>query len=200
MHAFTIQCLIKAFSSSLSLTHAHARTLSLSYLGEVVGPGGQRWELQLKGSGKTPYSRFADGRKVLRSSIREFLCSEVQTEIWMADDKLFYLYTTTRPCIILEFQLQEVNSSMLRSHVVVEDVFLPGVQLVPVSHQMTLWPETFSTVATPSRRGVLSSPELPPPLSGLSFTIHTAYSIVLMCQLNVPLFPLGFILILCSCW
>jgi hypothetical protein len=46
------------------------------YLGEVVGPGGQRWELQLKGSGKTPYSRFADGRKVLRSSIREFLCSE----------------------------------------------------------------------------------------------------------------------------
>lgn len=46
------------------------------YLGEVVGPEGQRWELQLKGSGKTPYSRFADGRKVLRSSIREFLCSE----------------------------------------------------------------------------------------------------------------------------
>ena len=41
-----------------------------------MGAGGQRWELQLKGSGKTPYSRFADGRKVLRSSIREFLCSE----------------------------------------------------------------------------------------------------------------------------
>lgn len=38
---------------------------------------GERWELQLKGSGKTPYSRHADGRKVLRSSIREFLCSEV---------------------------------------------------------------------------------------------------------------------------
>ena len=34
------------------------------------------WELQLKGAGKTPYSRFADGRAVLRSSIREFLCSE----------------------------------------------------------------------------------------------------------------------------
>ena len=51
----------------------------LSYLGEVVGAGGERWELQLKGSGKTPFSRFADGRKVLRSSIREFLCSEVRT-------------------------------------------------------------------------------------------------------------------------
>ena len=33
-------------------------------------------EIQLKGAGKTPYSRFADGRAVLRSSIREYLCSE----------------------------------------------------------------------------------------------------------------------------
>ncbi|KAM5156627.1 protein adenylyltransferase SelO-like isoform 2-T4 [Mantella aurantiaca] len=37
---------------------------------------GERWELQLKGSGKTPYSRDGDGRAVLRSSVREFLCSE----------------------------------------------------------------------------------------------------------------------------
>uniref|UniRef100_A0A8C9LFE9 Selenoprotein O n=1 Tax=Pavo cristatus TaxID=9049 RepID=A0A8C9LFE9_PAVCR len=46
------------------------------YLGEVRGPRGARWELQLKGAGITPFSRQADGRKVLRSSIREFLCSE----------------------------------------------------------------------------------------------------------------------------
>eukprot|EP00752_Nemacystus_decipiens_P012066 g10697.t1 len=45
------------------------------YLGEVEGPSG-RWEIQFKGAGLTPYSRTADGRKVLRSSIREFLCSE----------------------------------------------------------------------------------------------------------------------------
>jgi uncharacterized protein YdiU (UPF0061 family) len=37
---------------------------------------GVRYELQLKGGGKTPYSRFADGRAVLRSSIREFIASE----------------------------------------------------------------------------------------------------------------------------
>ena len=48
-------------------------------LGELApppghGPGGL--ELQLKGSGLTPYSRMGDGRAVLRSSIREFLCSE----------------------------------------------------------------------------------------------------------------------------
>ncbi|MCC2644545.1 MAG: YdiU family protein [Burkholderiales bacterium] len=35
----------------------------------------QVWEFQLKGAGQTPYSRFADGRAVLRSSIREYLCS-----------------------------------------------------------------------------------------------------------------------------
>ncbi|XP_028815141.1 selenoprotein O1 isoform X2 [Denticeps clupeoides] len=45
------------------------------YLGEVKAPQG-RWEVQVKGAGVTPYSRQADGRKVLRSSIREFLCSE----------------------------------------------------------------------------------------------------------------------------
>ncbi|MEO5340346.1 MAG: YdiU family protein [Magnetococcus sp. MYC-9] len=45
-------------------------------LGEVVNRAGERWELQLKGSGITPYSRRGDGLAVLRSSIREFLCSE----------------------------------------------------------------------------------------------------------------------------
>lgn len=46
------------------------------YLGEIVNSKGQRVELQFKGAGPTPYSRDADGRAVLRSSIREFLCSE----------------------------------------------------------------------------------------------------------------------------
>ena len=45
-------------------------------LGEVVNAKKQRWNLQLKGAGPTPYSRNADGLAVLRSSIREFLCSE----------------------------------------------------------------------------------------------------------------------------
>lgn len=44
-------------------------------LGEIMNSG-KRWELQLKGAGLTPFSRTADGRKVLRSSVREFLCSE----------------------------------------------------------------------------------------------------------------------------
>jgi uncharacterized protein YdiU (UPF0061 family) len=45
-------------------------------LGELLAPDGRSWELQLKGAGPTPYSRRADGRAVLRSSLREFLCSE----------------------------------------------------------------------------------------------------------------------------
>jgi uncharacterized protein YdiU (UPF0061 family) len=45
-------------------------------LGELITASGQRVELQLKGAGPTPYSRRADGRAVLRSSLREFLCSE----------------------------------------------------------------------------------------------------------------------------
>jgi uncharacterized protein YdiU (UPF0061 family) len=44
-------------------------------LGEIATPLGPQ-EIQLKGAGSTPYSRMGDGRAVLRSSIREFLCSE----------------------------------------------------------------------------------------------------------------------------
>ncbi|CAL1134908.1 unnamed protein product, partial [Cladocopium goreaui] len=44
-------------------------------VGEVVVKG-QRWEMQLKGGGQTPFCRGADGRAVLRSSVREFLASE----------------------------------------------------------------------------------------------------------------------------
>lgn len=45
-------------------------------IGESQDAEGKGWEWQLKGAGKTPFSRFADGRAVLRSSIREYLCSE----------------------------------------------------------------------------------------------------------------------------
>ena len=45
-------------------------------LGEVRTSQGERWELQVKGAGQTPFSRQGDGRAVLRSTIREYLCSE----------------------------------------------------------------------------------------------------------------------------
>jgi serine/tyrosine/threonine adenylyltransferase len=45
-------------------------------LGEVRNAAGEKWDLHLKGAGKTAYSRFGDGRAVLRSSIREYLACE----------------------------------------------------------------------------------------------------------------------------
>ncbi len=49
---------------------------AISLFETTTGAGGTRYELQLKGAGVTPYSRFADGKAVLRSSIREFVASE----------------------------------------------------------------------------------------------------------------------------
>ncbi len=45
-------------------------------LGEVKNERGERWDLHLKGAGMTPFSRDGDGRSVLRSAIREYLCCE----------------------------------------------------------------------------------------------------------------------------
>ena len=45
-------------------------------LGEATNARGERWDLHLKGAGITPFSRDGDGRAVLRSTIREYLCSE----------------------------------------------------------------------------------------------------------------------------
>jgi uncharacterized protein YdiU (UPF0061 family) len=63
-------------------------------LGELINQTGERFELQLKGAGKTPYSRFADGRAVLRSSIREFLCSEAMHHLGVPTTRALSLVTT----------------------------------------------------------------------------------------------------------
>ncbi|MEI7430250.1 MAG: protein adenylyltransferase SelO family protein, partial [Betaproteobacteria bacterium] len=64
------------------------------FLGETVNAAGQRHELQLKGAGPTPYSRRADGRAVLRSSIREFLCSEAMHHLGVPTTRALALVTT----------------------------------------------------------------------------------------------------------
>ena len=64
------------------------------FLGEAVNTAGQRFELQLKGAGPTPYSRRADGRAVLRSSIREFLCSEAMHHLGVPTTRALSLVAT----------------------------------------------------------------------------------------------------------
>lgn len=63
-------------------------------LGETVNAAKQRWELQLKGAGPTPYSRRADGRAVLRSSVREFLCSEAMHHLGIPTTRALSLVST----------------------------------------------------------------------------------------------------------
>lgn len=71
-------------------------------LGEVKNSLGDYWTLQLKGAGPTPYSRTADGLAVLRSSVREFLCSEA----------MFYLGVPTTRALSLVLTGEQVRRDM----------------------------------------------------------------------------------------
>ncbi len=55
---------------------------------------GQRWEMQLKGGGRTPYCRGADGRAVLRSSVREFLAQESMHALGVPTSRSLSLYVS----------------------------------------------------------------------------------------------------------
>ncbi|MDP2903196.1 MAG: YdiU family protein [Methylovulum sp.] len=63
-------------------------------LGDVINRRGERWALQLKGAGPTPYSRNADGLAVLRSSVREFLCSEAMYHLGVPTTRALSLMIT----------------------------------------------------------------------------------------------------------
>lgn len=66
-------------------------------LGEGTNEQGKRWVLQLKGAGPTPYSRRADGRAVLRSSVREFVCSEAMHHLGVPTTRALSLVSTGDP-------------------------------------------------------------------------------------------------------
>ena len=66
-------------------------------LGEVRNAAGEGWEVQLKGAGRTPYSRGGDGRAVLRSSIREFLCSEAMHALGIPTTRALAIVGSDRP-------------------------------------------------------------------------------------------------------
>ncbi|MDE0854212.1 MAG: YdiU family protein [Nevskia sp.] len=66
-------------------------------IAELQGRDGGRWELQLKGGGQTPWSRFADGRAVLRSSIREYLASEAMHALGIPTTRALSLVGSPAP-------------------------------------------------------------------------------------------------------
>jgi len=65
---------------------------AVSVLEAVIN--GERWEMQLKGGGRTPYSRGADGRAVLRSSVREFLAQEHMHSLGVPTSRSLCLYVS----------------------------------------------------------------------------------------------------------
>jgi len=78
-------------------------------LGEVVDRDGGHQMLQLKGAGLTPYSRMADGLAVLRSSVREFLCSEAMHHLGVPTTRALSLVRTGLP--VLRDMLYDGNAA-----------------------------------------------------------------------------------------
>ena len=72
--------------------NAYGDGRAISVLEAVIG--GKRWEMQLKGGGQTPYCRGADGRAVLRSSVREFLAQEHMHALGIPTSRSLSLYTS----------------------------------------------------------------------------------------------------------
>ena len=68
-------------------------------LGERITGNGEKWELQLKGAGPTAYSRRADGRAVLRSSVREYLMSEAMHYLGVPTTRALSLVSTGDPVL-----------------------------------------------------------------------------------------------------
>ncbi|KAJ3165551.1 hypothetical protein HDU88_004038 [Geranomyces variabilis] len=80
-------------------------------IGEVTNSRNEKWEVQLKGAGMTPYSRFADGYAVLRSSIREYLCSEAMHHLGVPTTRALALVGSTRP---VQRETQETGAVVCR--------------------------------------------------------------------------------------
>ncbi|XP_029978708.1 uncharacterized protein LOC115410981 isoform X2 [Sphaeramia orbicularis] len=72
-------------------------------LGQYKNRKGDVWELQLKGSGKTPFSRSGDGRAVIRSSVREFLCSEAMHSLGIPTSRAASLIVSEEPVLRDQF-------------------------------------------------------------------------------------------------
>jgi uncharacterized protein YdiU (UPF0061 family) len=87
-------------------------------LGELpVGESSELWDIQLKGAGKTPYSRFGDGRAVLRSSIREYLCSEAMHGLGIASTRALCLAMGETGVVRETIEPAAIVCRVARSHI-----------------------------------------------------------------------------------
>ncbi len=86
-------------------------------LGEVKNQAGDAWEIQLKGAGTTPYSRSGDGRAVLRSSIREYLCSEAMHGLGIPTTRALCIVGSDQEVYRESIESAAVVTRMAPSHV-----------------------------------------------------------------------------------
>ncbi len=86
-------------------------------IGQVRNRAGALWDIQLKGAGRTPYSRFGDGRAVLRSSIREYLCSEAMASLGVPTTRALALVGTRARVLREAVEPGAVVTRLLRSNI-----------------------------------------------------------------------------------
>ena len=86
-------------------------------IGQVRNAKGQLWDIQLKGAGKTPYSRFGDGRAVMRSTIREYLCSEAMAALGIATSRALAIVATGETVLRETREPGAVLTRLAQSHV-----------------------------------------------------------------------------------
>ena len=90
---------------------------------------GQRWEMQLKGGGPTPYCRGADGRAVLRSSVREFLAQELMHALGVPTSRSLTLYVSQTDKVRRPWYSENSNSS--DPDILVEDPIAISTRVAP---------------------------------------------------------------------
>src|SRR5882724_8928541 len=86
-------------------------------IGQVRNTHGELWDIQLKGAGKTPYSRFGDGRAVMRSTIREYLCSEAMAALGIPTTRALAIVGGEDPVVRETVETAAVVTRLAQSHV-----------------------------------------------------------------------------------
>ncbi len=86
-------------------------------LGEAVNDKGERFDIQLKGAGMTPFSRMGDGRAVLRSTIREYLCSEAMHALRIPTTRSLCITGSDTPVYRETIETAAVLTRLAPSHV-----------------------------------------------------------------------------------
>jgi hypothetical protein len=86
-------------------------------IGQARNSDGELWDIQLKGAGETPYSRHADGRAVMRSTIREYLCSEAMAALGIPTSRALAIIATNEQVYRETPEPGAVLTRLARSHI-----------------------------------------------------------------------------------